>query len=140
MENNQYNEDVITNESASSNEEYTPTKFKKIDILVFAVCLLLAFAIWCYAHYINDPIVTKQVTVNFVLENASVGETLSKKYENINVYGLESAIGAVSEITVYVDRSEFNNYDTETSITVDYPEGVNSHTDSVILELHSSDK
>ena len=45
---------------------YKPKKFKAVDILIFVVCLILAFAFWCYAIYLDDPIIEKKVTVNLI--------------------------------------------------------------------------
>lgn len=135
MENNQYNLNNNSNETIHTNDEYSPKKFNKSDILVFVTCLLLAFTIWCYAHYINDPIIQKVVVVNFVLENGGPNEELSIEKTTIKIYGEESMISGLSEFTIYVDRNDFTSYNTPTVITLEFPEGVHSHTDTLTFEL-----
>ena len=45
-------------------EEYTPkttSRYKKFQVFIFLGWLLLAFFVWCYANYLDDPIIQKEL-------------------------------------------------------------------------------
>ena len=126
------------NYSESSNE-YRPKRFKVIDILIFGVCLVLAFAFWCYAVYLDDPIIEKNITVNFIVEGGNANETLSPASYTIQVFGKRSDIKDLTSLTVKVNRSDFKEYDVPTLINIRYPANVSSDTKQIKLKLINDD-
>lgn len=134
---NQIN-DTIQNEISEKNEEYSTTRFKKTDILIFVACLLLAFICWCYAHYIDDPILEKTVTVNFVLDGGNGTEYLSVQSQRMVVYGIKSDIDDIKIITIHVDRSLFGEYNTETEINIDQSDLYHFSSNTIKLKLLSN--
>lgn len=138
--NNEFQNEVRTDvETNHRNEGYSPRRFKKIDILIFAMCLILAFVFWCYALYVNDPIMKKNVTINFVLEGESEGEVLYNDSIRIPVYGERSILANKNTFTIQVDRSEFSEYGEETIVTIDFPENIDSDYKEVVLILTTTD-
>ncbi|MBO5715166.1 MAG: hypothetical protein J6S23_02080 [Clostridia bacterium] len=123
-------------------DEYRQKRFKKSDVLVFIVCIIGAFLIWCYVNYVDDPIIQKEVTVDIVLVNGSLNEYIVPNKMKISVYGEESVINSISDntITVYVERSKITDYDTTVDYAIEYPQGVHSHTKSVEIKLMTNKK
>lgn len=123
------------NETVQKNEEYSTKKFKKIDILIFIVCILIAFFCWCYAHYVNDPIVEKELTLNFVLEGGESYEELSQDSITVTIYGISSKIADLNEVDIAINRSLFNSYDADTMITIEHDDDYHCYTTEVSLKL-----
>ena len=124
-------------EYTNTNESYTPKKFTFLNIFIFVVCLLLAFAFWCFALYAEDPIIEKNITVNFVLVNGNANEYLDIQAKKITVYGERSILENVTSINVKIERSEFEKYDTKTLVDLQYPKMISSKTQEIYLTLHS---
>lgn len=134
--NNDFQNDLVNEvENHNKSDSYTSKRFKKIDVLIFALCLILAFVFWCYAQYVDDPIMKKNVTINFVLVGASDGEVLLKDSIRIPVRGERSVLSNKNSFTITVDRSEFSDYNKETVIQIDFPENVDSDYKEVVLVL-----
>lgn len=123
-------------------DEYTYKKLKKSDILVFVICIIGAFMFWCYVNYLDDPIVTKEVTVDFVLVDGSVNEYIVPNKVKVWVDGEESTINALNDntIKVYVQRSDFEDFDTPINFVIDYPKGVHGDTKSVEIKMMTNKK
>lgn len=124
-------------EYAQKGEAYTNRKFKKINILIFLVCLSMAFIFWCYALYIDDPIIQKNVTVNFVLVGGDSSEMILPAHKSITVYGEKSVLSGISSIKVEVKRSSFKEYNKDTLVEINYPKNIDSETKSITLKLIS---
>lgn len=118
---------------------YKPKKFKAVDILIFVICLILAFAFWCYATYLDDPIIKKKVTVNFVVDGGNTNETLSPASHTITVYGKRSLLNDLTSLTVKVNRSDFKEYDVSTLVNIKYPNNISSDTKQIKLKLINDD-
>ena len=123
-------------------DEYTHKKLKRSDILVFVICIIGAFMFWCYVNYLDDPIVKKEVTVDFVLVDGSVNEYIVPNKVKIWIYGEESTINSLNgnTITVYVERSEFEDFNTPIDYVIDYPKDVHSDTKSVEIKMMTNKK
>ncbi len=134
MDNQISQNDVFDVENPEKATGYSQKKFKTIDILIFAACLILAFVFWCYALYVDDPIIEKGISVNFELVGGGEGEYIAPEAKRIVVYGPLSKL-STSSITVKVNRSEFNDYNTSVKIKITYPEGIGSDTTQVDLQL-----
>ena len=113
-------------------------RFRNVDILILIACFLLAFAFWCYAHYINDPIIEKTITINFVLDGAESFEHLEEDSYKFVVYGTQSELSNINEVTIHIDRSNFASYNTETTISIDHPDYYHCLTEQINLKLLSS--
>ena len=135
------------NFNSQNGEEYIPKKYKKIDLVIFILCILIAFTIWDYSINLDDPIIKKELTVKFVLVNNTDDEYISVPSEGgenqdipskkILVYGAKSKLSDVDDITVKINRLRFVEYDKDTNITLNYPNYISSATKQVVLQLHS---
>lgn len=123
------------NEVNYSTEKKQKFKLRFLDILLFIGCLVAAFIFWCYALYSYDPVVERTITVNLVLENAQEGDQLSTTSTKMVVYGEQSLFLRTRTITVKIDRSEFDIYNKDTVIEVEFPDGIYSKTNTVTLQL-----
>lgn len=134
---NEDNPSVEKVEFVDKTHEYTHKRFKTRDILIGAFCLIAAFFIWCYANYVDDPIIQKQVTLDFVLVHGESYEDIKPDKMSVWVYGEESVLSSIhnNTITIYVDKSKFNGYDTVLNYEIDYGDNIHSHTKSVELKL-----
>lgn len=110
-------------------------KFRAIDVLIFIICLFMAFVFWCYALYVDDPVIEKSITVNFVVDGGDSTDILTPASRRIVVYGKRSELNSVSAITVKIKKSEFKGYDTPTTITIQYPKNISSDTKQIVLKL-----
>lgn len=127
--------DYSINDIDSSNENHGKFRLRFVDVLIFIVCLVAAFIFWCYALYVDDPVIEKTVIVNFILENANEGDKLSKSSAKIVVYGEQSLITQTRNINVTIDRDQFDLYNQDTVITFELPDNYYSETNEVVLQL-----
>lgn len=127
--------DYSINDIDSSNENHGKFRLHFVDVLIFVVCLVAAFIFWCYALYVDDPVIEKTVIVNFILENANEGDKLSKSSAKIVVYGEQSLITQTRNINVTIDRAQFDLYNQDTVITFELPDNYHSETNEVVLQL-----
>lgn len=110
-------------------------KFKKIDILIFIICLALAFAVWCYALFVDDPVIEKDVFLNVILENGAYNEALELDVKSVTVYGARSVISEVSKIDISVARSDFSEYGEYITVDIKYPDGVAGDIEQIRIKL-----
>ncbi len=136
--NDNFDNNEIKLDNASKSEEFSAKKIKKIDVLVFIACLLIAFSVWCYASYLDDPIVRQEITINLVLENGEATEYLTANDKTIIVYGAKSVVSGITSLTVKVDRAEFHTYNTDVVIDMDFPNGIQSHQEQITVQLKQS--
>ena len=127
--------DYSINDIDSSNENHGKFRLRFVDVLIFIVCLVAAFIFWCYALYVDDPVIEKTVIVNFILENANEGDKLSKSSAKIVVYGEQSLITQTRNINVTIDRAQFDLYNQDTVITFELSDNYHSETNEVVLQL-----
>ena len=121
-------------------------KFEKLKIFVFLVCLVFAFVVWCYAHYLNDPIVLVEKNIECVWLDGSgrglqieITDMEGKVIDKLPVYAEKSVLDAVDAVTVELKKSYFENSDTKV-VDVIFPENVHGHTTQVIVRLVSESK
>lgn len=124
------------------NEDYSPkNRYKKYKMLMLIGCILLAFVVWCYANYLDDPIIKKSVdievsgevisdNIDYVVIDTKSGKEINK----VEIYGEKSALISVNTIEIILDESQFT--DGKTSITVQLPleDGVHSHTSEITIK------
>jgi hypothetical protein len=133
---NQINESFDDSLENQPSDQYTPKRFKTRDILIFAVCVVLAFICWAYAHHQHDPVVEAKVSLNFILENAETNESISNtSCTEIIIHAEKSLLSDISHIDVIVDRTLFDSYGTPVSIKIILPEGLHSHTKEVEVTI-----
>ena len=113
------------------------SKFKKFELLVFIGCLAFAFMMWCYANYIDDPIIKKEVTLDFRLDDQPGNGSVSSNPSTIVIYGEESILSGINKITVSVKREDFDE-DRKITIEVKLPDDVYTHDDEIEIELAPS--
>lgn len=119
-------------------EEYSSKKINKFSVILFIGCIILSAAIWCYANFINDPMMEKEIMVNFVLKNGASHEYLSPAFSAFTFYGEKSVLDNMNVVTIEVDRSLFDSYGDPTSVPIKYADNFHSHISEVILELMTS--
>ena len=131
------NQEVNTVETAvnTHQDELVTKKPKNYSALIFIACLLLSFVVWCCAQYVHDPIIQKDMVVNFVLINGETNEAITPQFHMFTFYGLKSELENKSVINIEVDRSLFTSYDTYTTIPISYTDKFHSHTTEIELRL-----
>ena len=114
-----------------------PTRFKKLELLVFFGCLALAFLLWCYASYLDDPIIQKEVTLNFELNgNPGNGYVISNP-STIVIYGEESILSNINTVKVIINQETYNVGD-KLDIEVELPNNVYSRDPQIEVEFTRS--
>lgn len=134
----------IEHNNATENEvEYVEkthtniSKFKKYEILIFIGCIAFAFMMWCYANFLDDPIIQKDVRVYVdVFDGDNFVERLESK---ISIYGEESVISKENGFYLEVGLESFGE-DKKTQLTVKLPEDVYSHDNKVEVELKNNNQ
>ena len=122
-------------DNIQKNDEYAPKKFKKVDVIIFIVCIVLAFAFWCYAQFLHDPIIEKTILVQFVLVGGEANESITPTFKQMNFFGKQSALEKLEYVTFEVQRSAFTEYNVETEISMSYPDEFHADVDEVFLML-----
>ena len=135
MNDNQEMMDLNENEVSNSQEEYVPKKSHTVDFLIILGCLIVAFIFWCSAHYIADPMVEKELSVNFVLVGGAENEYIVQDSIRLVFYGKESALENLEVIEIPVERSLFDEYDTDTEVPTKKTDAYHTHTKEVTLQL-----
>ena len=121
-------------------EESTPVrKYRKFQVLIYLGCLLLAFLVWCYANYLDDPIIQKEVTLVITLDGVH-SDKLLRSTHKIVIYGEKSVISEIDEIRNNVNQNEFVVGSTTITKEIDFPEGVHSHETTVEVKLRDESK
>lgn len=110
--NNNLDNTSFENDNAVKQEELTHKKFKKIDILILIVCLAISFCVWCYAQYVADPIIEREVRVSFMLEGTTDNIHLINAFDKITVYGKRSQIASLTSHSIKISINEFSESDT----------------------------
>ena len=131
------NQEIISINENTVAEEYAPKKSNIINLFVFLGCIIIAFAIWCYANFTVDPMIEKELFVEFKLEGGSSDEYITPVYHYFTFYGPKSAFEDIKDnsIAFTVKRSMFENYDEPTTIKLKYDDNYHSHVTEVELIL-----
>lgn len=121
-------------------------KFEKLKVFIFLSCLIFAFIGWCYAHYLDDPIVLVDKDIECVWVDASgrglqveITDMEGNVIDKLPVYAEKSVIYSVDSITIELKKSDFENSDTKV-IDIKFPDDVHSHTTQVVVRLISEEK
>jgi len=139
------NDSLINTEAdAANNSQDTQyvVKYTIRSVLIFLLMLVCSFAIWCYAHYLKDPIVDQQFLVEFELKNANTNEYVSPIV--ITLRGLKSEIECIGEesfeidnlrrIVIEVDKNDFIRANS-TTISIPMPHSYQAYTEEECLYL-----
>lgn len=120
IENNADNEQVEVHMKKQSG---TGNKF-----VIGMLCVLIAVVFWCYANYLDDPIIQKEITVDFVLVNGDATQDILPDKVNILICGEKSLLNSITNdtITIHVDISAFKNQN-EINYKINFPKGLHSH-------------
>lgn len=140
MSENYHNDALAENEGVGVGSRYSSKKFKKTDILIFIACLLFAFVFWCYALFVDDPVIERQVALYAVLEGGSADEYVVLSEVTVSVYGAESVMNSFGELTVYVDRDAFSATGESVTVEIAYPDGARGELGEVGATLYSYDE
>ena len=114
-------------------------KYRKFQLLIYLGCLLLAFLVWCYANYLDDPIIQKEVTLVITLDGVNSDQIVTSTHK-IVIYGEKSVIAEIVEIKNNVNQNEFDKDSTTITKEIDFPEGVHSHKTTVEIQLRDKTK
>ena len=127
------NETEYEVEYVEENTLKTTSRYKKFQVLIFLGCLLLSFFVWCYANYLDDPIIQKEVALTFTVEGGQ-GEVIQSSY-TIVIYGEKSVLTEITEIVNKVNYNEFSEDNLTITKNVKLPSDVHTHNDEVELTL-----
>ena len=130
---NLYNSQDSVN--VNSQDEYAPQKRNTLRVGILIACLILSFAFWCFAHYQNDPMIQKDIVVNFILVNGESNEAITPQFHYFTFYGPQSILADKSVVNIEVDRKMFDEYNVYTTIPISYNSEFHSHTNEVELRL-----
>ena len=90
--------------------EFTSRKITKTKILIFIACLIFSFVVWCYANYLDDPIIKKDLQINFSWDSSDRNVSFvavdaeGKRIDFIEVYGEQSKVYPLDKITVKIKQ------------------------------------
>ncbi len=104
--------------------------------IIGMLCVLIAVVFWCYANYLDDPIIQKEITVDFVLVDGEKNQDIYPDKVNVVVFAEKSLLDSFQNntIPVYVKISEFND-SKSINYKIDYPHGIHSNTNNKTLDL-----
>ena len=125
----------ISNDNNTETQTAEKKHSKNINILIFLACLVLAFILWCFALYIDDPVIKADLTVRFELVGESEDEFLIYEPQKITVYGKSSILKNKTYIVAKVNRSEFKTYNQNTLVNIKFDKYIESDTNKVYLKL-----
>lgn len=128
-------DDMMDASFAQGAEVATKKKFKKINILIFIACLVLAFAFWCYALHVSDPVIKRTLPVEIVLVGGAEGETVTASPSKIEVWGAQSVLGGLDKLTVKVNRSSISAPDKDIPVALTLPSGIESDIERINVRL-----
>ena len=119
----------------NTQDEYAPQKKNTLRIGILIACLILSFVFWCFAHYQNDPMMKKDIVVNFILVNGASNEAITPQFHYFTFYGPRSVLEEKNVVNIEVDRSMFDEYNVHTIIPISYNDEFHSHTKEIELRL-----
>lgn len=136
--------------------DYTPKKFVKFRVLIILCCAVFSFFVWCYAHYLNDPILIDKMEIKWAwVENTEGANQIitdingnvikdmkvvftdmeGNVIENISVYAEQSVLDKKDDfILIELNQADFVETNTKV-ISIDLPDDVHSHTSKIIVKL-----
>lgn len=123
------------------NINYSNNNFKKYGFFMFLGCLVLSFLVWCFANYLDDPIIKKGVPAKFDWdgENTNVVFTIidsktGKEIKEIEIYGEKSVLIYVNSISVELSESQFSDGKDIITIKLPLEDGVHSHISEITIK------
>ena len=122
-------------EYVEENVQQNAKKNNKFQLFIFLGCLVLAFLVWCYANYLDDPIVQKEVDLIITLVNPQTGDAVKQSSQTIWIYGEESVLENIHVSTNQVNRNKFSGYDSTVDWDIELPDDVHTHDGDVKLTL-----
>ena len=121
--------------------DYASGRNRHLDWLVFIFCVLAAFVIWLIALNASDPIIEKDVSLIYELQQNDGDYELNPEYNTVRVYGTKSVLDNVNEIKVVLTIDDFGQADSLVK-SITYPNGVkpvNAENKTVDIKLVSPD-
>ena len=104
--------------------DYSAERVKKIDWLILIFCVLIAIVIWLVALDAHDPMIEKDVKlVCSFIGGEELPPQSRVQYNNVRVYGPQSVLDGVSEISLQISKNAFST-SREYEAKVTYPDGV----------------
>ena len=88
--------------------DYSVSRNKKFDWIVLIFCVIVAFFIWAYALNITDPIIEKEVEINYNLVGLERNGIIFE-FDTVLVYGPSSLLESLNTIEVEVNKAELYN-------------------------------
>ena len=119
--------------------EFTSRKITKTKILIFIACLIFSFVVWCYANYLDDPIIKKDLQINFSWDSSDRNVSFvavdaeGKRIDFIEVYGEQSKVYPLDKITVKIKQSQFVDGNDTIEVEIELPDDVHSHTQKITV-------
>ena len=88
--------------------DYAVARNKKFDWIVLLFCVIVAFFIWAYALNITDPIIEKEIEINYNFVGLE-SDSVELEFDTVLVYGPSSSLESLEAIEVVVNKSEMYN-------------------------------
>ena len=109
-------------------------KSRQRKIIIFVACLLFSFVVWCYANYLDDPIIKKDISIDLHNHIDDVILTAydedGNKIDKIEIYGEESSLNSISSYRIEIYPSNFKDGSTYVC-EIERGEGIYSHTKTI---------
>lgn len=113
-------------------------KSRQRKIIIFVACLLFSFVVWCYANYLDDPIIKKDISIDLHNHISDVVLTVydedGNKIDKIEIYGEESNVNSIGNYRIEVYPSDFKDGSTYIH-KIELNDGVYSHTKEIKIVI-----
>ena len=122
-----------------------PQKITKTQVLIFLACLVFSFIVWCYANYLDDPIIKKDISFNLVAEGFEKGVTFviyndDTEVDSFEIYGEKSTLYQINNYEIKIKPSDFENENGVYVHSLELKDGVHSHTEKIEIKLIPKEK
>ena len=127
-------------EFVEKSTDLLPKRITKTKVLIFVACLIFSFVVWCYANYLDDPIIKKDIYFDLVAEGFEKGTTFviyngNTEVDSFEIYGEKSAVYQINNYEIKLKPSDFDNENGVYVYTLKFKEGVHSHVQKIEIKL-----
>lgn len=135
--NNETNNEV---EYVDNSTNLISKRSRQRKIIIFLACLVFSFVVWCYANYLDDPIIKKEISIDLYKQNFAADVVLAmyddkgEKIDKIEIYGEESSVNSVRNYRIEVYPSDFEDGTTYIH-KIELSDGVYSHTKEIKIVI-----
>ena len=100
--NNETNNEV---EYVDNSTNLISKRSRQRKIIIFLACLVFSFVVWCYANYLDDPIIKKEISIDLYKQSFAADVVLAmydEKGEKIDKIEIVSNNKKLTHLNQYV--------------------------------------